>query len=401
MTLICVQPAIIYYAWQLEVMLTNFESLGIHEKHRIQILLATNYEKERAVFEKYEPLFKKLEKRFKAVAEFFYYEDSRESPKYISSVRPNILKQHFYALPNLAVHNTFYHDCDIVFTRYPEFLDTYDNANNIALQQWYVSDTRSYLDAKYIESKGHNLLAEMCEIVGVGNPDFIRQRDEQAGGAQYILNGTDFFFWDKVERDADKLFSEITAKNVAIVNKEAPGYNPLQIWTADMWALIWNAWMNGFTTNIIPEMDFCWATDQKERWDEKVIFHNAGVTDGTKDQVFYKGDYRDKLAYSCPVKDGFDLNLCGWKYFQQVKAMMANSCLYENPLKEIALAYANKINPTPEQFNRAEKRLSVCMACEYRKKAWLEYCDLCSCAIQGKIYVPVDARGCPDSRWAE
>ena len=117
----CVQPCIQYYAWQVEVMLTNFKNLRIHEEFNIHTLWAFN--KKELDWEQKRAIIKKVEDAFSDVAEFHYYEDTREYPiSYISSIRPNILKQHFAAFPQLSLQTIFYHDCDVVFSRFPLFL---------------------------------------------------------------------------------------------------------------------------------------------------------------------------------------------------------------------------------------------------------------------------------------
>jgi hypothetical protein len=55
-----------------------------------------------------------------------------------------------------------------------------------------------------------------------------------------------------------------------------------------MWAVLWNAWLRGNETKVTPELDFCWATDTINRWEETSIFHNAGATPDRKD-IFFKG----------------------------------------------------------------------------------------------------------------
>jgi hypothetical protein len=40
-----------------------------------------------------------------------------------------------------------------------------------------------------------------------------------------------------------------------------------------------------------------------------------------------------------------------------------------NQLKEILLAYATKFNPTEDEKEVAEKRLEICMQCEF----WVHY----------------------------
>ena len=93
---ICAQPRLIYYAWQVEVMINNFIKNGINPNN-IDILVAWN-----PLDETNEPetvsMWKKLSDHYSNVR-FFYYEDTREHPiRYISSIRPNILKQHFKIL---------------------------------------------------------------------------------------------------------------------------------------------------------------------------------------------------------------------------------------------------------------------------------------------------------------
>jgi hypothetical protein len=78
LTLMCVQPCIQYYAWQVEVMLTNFKSLRIHEEFNVHTLWAFN--KNEHDWEEKRALIKKVEDAFSDVAEFHYYEDTRQYP---------------------------------------------------------------------------------------------------------------------------------------------------------------------------------------------------------------------------------------------------------------------------------------------------------------------------------
>ena len=114
MTLICAQPCTSYFAWQIEVMLTNFQEKGL-DKYDIRCLFAFN-PKENDWEEKVNTI-KKVEYKFKKIATFYYYEDTRTFPlSYISTVRPHIIKKHFREYPKLSNRRIFYHDCDIVFT---------------------------------------------------------------------------------------------------------------------------------------------------------------------------------------------------------------------------------------------------------------------------------------------
>jgi hypothetical protein len=318
LSFICVQPCIPYYAWQIEVMLHNFQRLNLHI-YDIRCLFAFN--KNEPDWEEKVAVIKKVEKKYKLTAKFFYYEDTRTYPiTYISSIRPNILKQHFKEFPELNDRAIFYHDCDIVFTKFPDFLkDLTEDDNN-----WYVSDTISYIGHNYIVSKGEEVLDKMCDVVGI-NKKLVKSRESESGGAQYVLKGVDWLFFDKMERDCENLFKEITFYNKFKKQKE-PTYHELQIWCADMWAMLWGGWMRGFNTKIIPEMDFCWATDDISKWDERYIFHNAGVVDGHRDVIFYKGDFTNKLPYQADL-DKYSDKKASWKYVQIIKETKENTCL--------------------------------------------------------------------------
>jgi len=318
--LFVLQPATQYFAWQLEVMLTNFVSL-IPYNHRIHILVAYNT-KEIECNRNLE-IIKKVERKFENNrVYFFYYEDLRIYPiSYISSIRPNILKQHFYKYPELRDDVIFYHDCDIVFTKFPDFIFKCIADDN----NWYVSNTISYIGHEYILSKGGQVLNEMCKIVGI-HPALVKERQNQSGGAQYIMKNVDWLFWDKVEKDSELLFAQISMYNSQRVQRN-PKYHPLQIWCADMWAILWAAWMRRINTNIIPEMDFCWATDPIERWEQTYIMHNAGVVPNDVGRLFFKGAFTGSLPFKeINIYDG---TLCSHKYFEIISQIGENSCLYE------------------------------------------------------------------------
>ena len=59
--------------------------------------------------------------------------------------------------------------------------------------------------------------------------------------------------------------------------------------------------------------------------------------------------------------------------------------------KEIFEAWKISFNPTPIQEELAEKRLNICLGCEYRKEVlkgvkWSAYCGDCGCPINKKIF---------------
>jgi len=319
LTLMCVQPCIPYYAWQIEVMLTNFQRNNLH-KYEIICLFA--YNKNESDWERKVEVVKKVEAKFLHISKFFYYEDTREYPiSYISSIRPNILKQHFKAYPETSKRAIFYHDCDILFTKHPDFFDNYleDDEN------WYVSDTISYIGYEYIKSKGDDVLDKMCEIVGI-DKNLVQSKQNQSGGAQYILKNVDWLFFHKIEKDCERLYKEINILN-GQKKRQNPSYHELQIWCADMWCLLWNGWLRGYNSLIVSEMNFCWATDDIKRWDETYIYHNAGVTTSDKNILFYKGDYRvDSYPYLIDI-DTYSTDRCSYNYLMEIKNIGYKSCL--------------------------------------------------------------------------
>jgi len=311
---ICAQPRLVYYAWQVEVMINNFIKRGINPNN-IDIVVAWNPNDDTSKPETIE-MWNKLSSHYNTVR-FFFYQDTREQPiRYISSIRPNVLKQHFKAHPELQYESIFYHDCDIAFTKNPDFSKFLDD------DIWYLSDTNSYINYDYIISKGQDVYDKMCEIVKM--PKMIpKLMNENSGGAQYILKNIDWKFWDKVELDSEKLYYEITQLNI---QKKAadPSHHELQIWCADMWAVLWNGWIKGNETEVVKEMDFCWGTDSINRWEETTIYHNAGVT-CTCGGKFYKASYRDSLPYNLSLRTSDDN--CSHLYYQEIKEVETKTCL--------------------------------------------------------------------------
>ena len=304
---ICVQPRLLYYAWQVEVMINNFMKHGINPNN-IDILVAWNPNDLTTSVQANVDAWDKLAAHYSSVR-FFFYEDTRQQPiHYISSIRPNALKQHFEAHPELESEAIFYHDCDVVFTKAPNFNQfLHDDI-------WYLSDTNSYINHTYITSKGQDIYDRMYEIVGI-DPLIPKLMNSNSGGAQYIMKNVNAEYWNKVEKDCEQLYYEIG--NLGTTKKqENPDYHELQIWCADMWAVLWNGWLRGNETKVIPEMSFCWATDNIESWDKHTIFHNAGVTCACGRQ-FFKAVYMDKTPYH--IEDNFSKLKAGYNYFLEVQ----------------------------------------------------------------------------------
>ena len=260
-------------------------------------------------------LYSRLINRYGSV-NFFFYKDTRVNPSYIPSIRPNILKKHFQYFKGLENDIIFYHDCDIVFTKNPDFSKFINN------KICYVSDTSSYLNADYILSKGSDIYEKMCQIVGI-HPSIPKLMNSNSGGAQYLLKGINSEFWEKVETDCEKLYKFFLQDEQIKLNKN-PSYHPIQRWTSDMWAVLWNLWILEKETKVDPYFDFTWATDPIEKWNKNFIFHNAGVT--APGELFYKGIFMNALPYN--IENKFNTNFASYNYFKEIQEVKnIPSCL--------------------------------------------------------------------------
>jgi len=303
MKFICAQPAIDYYTWQVEVMINNFIRNGVNPND-IEIVSA-HYG---SIPEKWG----KLADKYNSVR-FFFYSDSRRNPKYISSIRPHILHKHWMRFPELANETIFYHDCDIIFSKPLDFKKFTED------DFCYLSDTISYIGANYIRSKGEHYLDLMTDIVGI-DKQLVIDREDSSGGAQYLIKNVDASFWEKVFLDCETMYYMVNQQ----INRDKPPH-ALQIWCADMWAVLWNLWLSGKETKISDDLSFSWGTSSIVQWDNHNIYHNAGVTVDRKD-LFFKGAYQTVLPYNIKLED-FSDKFCVYKYAEEILNTAKVSCL--------------------------------------------------------------------------
>lgn len=322
---ICAQPNTKYYAWQLEVMLRNFNEMGILSNPKYEVHIVTNIPYGDNLLVESE-LFKlsQVEKSHTNLT-FYYHADTRATKHYPSSIRPNLLKQHFAAHPEIKTF--FYHDCDMIFTKkdldFTPFLQ-----DDIC----YGSDVRFYIGHDYIASKEHNVLEYMCQIAQIPLR-VVRDNEHNCIGAQYLIKNVTPDFWEEVEKISEELFLKITTRNKYIKASypksyasgendkgmwdvynakdktweydftrevaeqraaQLSNYHELQIFASDMWAVLWCLWKLGKQTVPHKFFDFAWATDTIERYNECNIYHNAGVTESGHG-LFFKGEFQDKV----------------------------------------------------------------------------------------------------------
>lgn len=314
---ICAQPATTYYIWQVEVLINNFIEMGVNPNY-IDIVCGIDNDI---------PLeWTKMAQHYNTVR-FFFYKDTRNTKYYVSSLRPNILKQHFQTRTEILEDIIFYHDCDIIFTKPPCLWIT---TEMLIDDNCYGSDTRWYISHSYIKSKGLDILNKMCEIVDI-SPDIVENNELNSIGAQYLLKNIDHIFWENIEINSELLFKQITDINREKVLLE-PTYHTLQIWCADMWALLWELWKRGNTTKCHENFNFSWGTSPEETYNELNIMHNAGVV-SSSDGLFYKSQFINELPYgkNLQIREG----TASKKYWEWIERVKEKSFLYNNKTKPI------------------------------------------------------------------
>lgn len=315
-----------YFTWQLEIQLYNFNSLGV-DPNIIHVLIA--YDAKRGLGHYFTELLEKLKDR----ANFFVYPDDRKQKLYPSSIRPNLIVQHIKAYPKLEKEVIFYYDTDVIFRELPHFEQMLEDSD------WHVSDTRNYLDSNYVKKNGsEELFNTMCNYVGI-NPEIVIANDINCGGAQYLIKNAALQFWEKVEKDCEALFDIMESHNCALADTVAcegnlkSEYIEIQAWCADMWAVLWNAWLFGKTVKINPELDFCWPSNHIQEWYNKKILHYSGNVPKEYNHLFRKGKYVKYSPY----------------YDQDLKKIRIDSCSY--PLAELINTYRVKLDKERIELN--------------------------------------------------
>lgn len=279
------QPAIYRFEWELEVALTRLQELGVtnivllFSKHnsRIPTFLSNKYN-----------------------VEVHEYEDNRRDKSYIPSIKPYLWARYLQEDKSREKGTYFYVDSDVIFREVPNLTPSPD--------LWYGSDCTSYLGVDYIDSHGKTLLEAMCHSIGI-DPKVIRKANPVAG-AQWVIKNPTFDYWLKVYEDSIKLHRYLNTLHDSKIQK----------WTAEMWAQLWNMYHFNIVPEVSKELDFCWATDKVERYEETKIYHNAGVVDA-KQGMFFKGMY----VHKSPFEDDLsfvDPSKASIKYVEALKAVV-------------------------------------------------------------------------------
>ena len=323
MIYVATMPRIPYYAWQLEVMLQNFQKHQIPGRQTHVLLAVSRNPADATNDPDVIKMFAALKEKFIDVC-FFEYFDTRINHIYAPNVVHNCVKQHLRAYPEVfAKEAMFLHDPDMIFTKRPDFsmLENDDIT--------YVSDTRGYIWADYILSKGEDLYNDMCDIVGIDKSIPIKFKND-SGGAQYVFKKTDYRFWHKADTDAELLYRYFQASEPVRLARD-PNYYGIQQFTAGMWSMLWNIWYFDLEVKISPELDFAWGTDPIARWNDLTIFHNSGVTqeNAEANNLFWKAKYNTNLLpYQDAIRTEFNPAFASEQYAKEIRETAKNSCLW-------------------------------------------------------------------------
>lgn len=318
------QPDDIYYTWQVHTWLESLRSIGYSEKAIVLVFTPMD----RIKNDKWQEIVDLYPE-----AEFFFYKDDDGIGKlinmYVSVLRPYILMKYFQANPDMVNKAIFYCDCDVVFT------DKFDISKYIDDDVCYLSDTNSYINATYFDSKikdvredkledykKTDVLSEVTSLVGITR-EICEKNNLHSGGAQYLLKGIGASFWEKCIGDCIMIRQYLQNVNRQFFENENKGY---QSWCADMWAVLWNLWLREKETRVIPEMEFAWSTDNIKKLDSVGILHNAGIASNLLGDipVFYKGLYhRNVNPFDDPhltnvLNNEKSKQLCNHYYLQQM-----------------------------------------------------------------------------------
>ena len=322
-----IAPDDTYYTWQVHLWLESLREIGMSDKAVVLI---------------FTPNFREVNLNWKQVTDLYpetlfkFYKDEDNASSllgiYIPVLRPYTMWRFLRDNPEYVSKAIFYCDSDILFTK--EFnIEMYleDDVN-------YLSDTNSYINADYFDSKvkdvlpdkiedykTRDILAEVTSLIGITR-EICVENNLNSGGAQYLLKNMDSSFWSKVMNDCILIRTYLQKINREYFESEDKGY---QSWCADMWAVLWNLWLRGQKTEVIPELNFAWSTDPIDKLETVTIMHNAGIVSesGNGYPAFYKGKYHTGMDpmqdpyLDIVIQDAMSQKYCTWFYAKKLREL--------------------------------------------------------------------------------
>jgi glycosyltransferase involved in cell wall biosynthesis len=115
---------------------------------------------------------------------------------------------------------------------------------------------------------------------------------------------------EKVYYDSESLWRLVNAQ----IKRDNPPH-AIQIWCADMWAVLWNLWFFNKEVKVDDKLGFSWATSPIEDFDKYPIYHNAGVVHN-KQGLFFKADYMNNYPYDVTLE--LLNNTASFKYWEAI-----------------------------------------------------------------------------------
>ena len=182
-----------YYLWQILVQINNFRKLGYEIDTHYPVCYFND---------KPSDILNSMINSNNIKSEFHLYKDNREDKTYSASMKPWLMSQYFKEFPEEKNCVYIYLDPDVIFFEHLNIDEYIDD------DIWYESNTCSYLDSKYIKSKGEQLFYDMCDIVNV-DPQKVIDNDFNCGGAQYITKNNTFEYWNEVEKTSVILYKHM------------------------------------------------------------------------------------------------------------------------------------------------------------------------------------------------
>ena len=278
------QPDIAYFWWQNLVQFCNLESIGQLKHHRAIFLYNKNIGPSKWITE--------FQREFPT--NVFIYENRKASTHYLPQQKLHGFVNYFEEFPHHQRQDIFVFDSDLIF-REPIDFSVFKETNTI-----HGSDTNSYLNYDYIMQKGEPMLEAMCEAGGVSK-EVVKENNLNCPGAQLYYKEVPHLldYFRRAELSCIDLYD-------AMVNH--PTYQepdvPIQAWTAEMWMVLWEAWIRGTKTKVDKELEFSWATNTLKEWELSKMLHMAGLTEENSKNKFMKSRYLNGF----PFHDKHDLN---------------------------------------------------------------------------------------------
>lgn len=282
-----------YFTWQVHLWLESLKNIGLSDKAIVLIFTPKYRQQNKAKFQQIMDWYPEVEWNW------YRDENNEVTPllgTYIPILRPWTAMKYWEDHPEMKEKAVFYCDSDILFTK------------NFSLDKFleddiiYCSDTNSYINATYFDSKIKDVLPEKVEeyktidvldtaarMVGIDRAT-CEKYNMDSGGTQYLFKNVDADYWKNILQKIIPTLKYLRGINKQYFASESKGY---QSWTIDMWLVLWELWRRGQTTKVVKELDFGWVHDPISKLDKLGIYHNAGATNtGTEDfPIFYKGKY--------------------------------------------------------------------------------------------------------------